>query len=373
MKTITFGILSVLTISTAFANTIPEIAIIDAGSSGTRLHVFQDNQGKLESIYEASNKDPISGYIYNTSAAATPVENLLKTAESTVKNIHNIPVYVYATAGMRYVPLMQQNEIYNSIKSTLSTDKYNLIQAKTISGEDEGFYDWISVNYLNGNLGTNHTSGAMDLGGASTQIAFTVNSPAVANKSFTYDNVKYNIYAKSFLGLGLDKAPAGIGNTLSAKKYCYPESYWSTELTHGSKSPYNNIDCQNVQYDYFQTNYNNLSEVPNILKNSTAKNYIAFSGFYYTSSFFGITGQSNLNDLTQNTNNACSVSWDNFVNNYGFNKYSASECLNSNYTQTLLKSYGFNQTTPIDFSDSINGQGIDWSTGAALFILNNNA
>ncbi len=373
MKNIFTIMLSTIAITSAYANTNPEIAIIDAGSSGTRLHVYQENNNKLESVYESSNKDPISGFIYNTNQAAKPIEDLLNTASASVTNIHSIPIYVYATAGMRYVPTMQQNEIYQNVTSTLKTDGYNVIQAKTISGEDEGLFDWISVNYLNDDLGTQKTSGALDLGGASTQIAFTVDTPSVANKNFTYNGIRYNIYSKSFLGLGLDKATSGISSTLKAKQYCFPESYWSTELTDGVESAYNNIECKQSANKYVRKNFNGIYNISNVLRNSTAESYVAFSGFYYTSSFFGINGESNISDINTKTNAICDVTWNDFVGNFGFNKYSANECLNSNYLQSLLTNYGFAKTLPINFEDSINGQSVDWSIGAALYILNNDA
>lgn len=72
-----------------------------------------------------------------------------------------------------------------SVRNYLSTTPFKFQDkwARVISGEEEGVFGWITVNYLASTLvpqgGT--TLGALDLGGASTQITFVAGVDILAN------------------------------------------------------------------------------------------------------------------------------------------------------------------------------------------------
>ncbi|VDM00441.1 unnamed protein product [Schistocephalus solidus] len=84
---------------------------------------------------------------------------------------------------------------------------------RIISGNDEGIYAWITVNYLSKKLGDENGKnpdppdqmmGALDLGGASTQIAFVPerdNAELYTGSHYLFGNT-YNVYSYSFLCYG---------------------------------------------------------------------------------------------------------------------------------------------------------------------------
>lgn len=49
----------------------------------------------------------------------------------------------------------------------------------TVAGSDEGVYAWVVANYALGTLGGNplHTTGIIELGGASAQVCFCFSLP----------------------------------------------------------------------------------------------------------------------------------------------------------------------------------------------------
>ena len=120
--------------------------------------------------------------------------------------------------------------IYNAIKNSLSSSQnWKAGSIETIPGWQEGLFDWLSLNYENIKNGE-ATSGALDLGGASTQLAFdTKNIPSSDLTSKTKDdtkvvklklnNKKYKIFSISFLGLGQDQARENILKTLIFSRF----------------------------------------------------------------------------------------------------------------------------------------------------------
>ena len=115
--------LLLVSLSSAFAQT--KIAIIDAGSSGSRLYVYEISQdGK--SVTTLCNKKenlPLS----KVAVHADSVKAYLQKMTQLYDNQGQTPIdlYVLATAGMRYEPKGNAEKIYGYIKTTAqSVNKY---------------------------------------------------------------------------------------------------------------------------------------------------------------------------------------------------------------------------------------------------------
>ena len=105
-------------------------------------------------------------------------------------------INLLATAGMRLLPEEKQQAIYSSIKSFLKNNyQFPVGEIKTISGKMEALYGWLDINYLLGNF-KNHqaTIGSIDMGGASTEIAF-----ATEDESRPEDEIKIDINDKHYI------------------------------------------------------------------------------------------------------------------------------------------------------------------------------
>ena len=99
-------------------------------------------------------------------------------AVSTKQNVV-IDVYVYGTAGMRLVSESTQEGLYSGLSLGLQTYvdpihqniRWVIKEAKTISGNDEGFFAAIATNYLAHRVtrrlepGSTELYGALEFGG----------------------------------------------------------------------------------------------------------------------------------------------------------------------------------------------------------------
>ncbi len=195
-----------------------KIAIIDAGSSGSRLYVYDidDNTKVLTTLYPIGDKvDASKGVALSCiNNCQKCVDSFLTTMTCKYSNpdkFNPIDLYVLATAGMRLVNSIEANSIYTKMKNT-SLSGYKLEKAMTISGRYEGIYAWIAANYKNGELKWDsgkkswsfaNPNGILEIGGASMQIAYKVSS--VQSEDCIRHNKFGVIYSKSYLGGGADQ------------------------------------------------------------------------------------------------------------------------------------------------------------------------
>lgn len=131
---------------------------------------------------------------------------------------------------MRLLPKHQQDTILSAscdflrLHSHFKLDGSSLLgpcgsSIRTISGEEEGLFGWIAVNYLMDGFGhkdESATYGFLDMGGASTQIAF---EPSVIERERHADNltpirlrllggneVHHEVFVTTWLGYGTNRA-----------------------------------------------------------------------------------------------------------------------------------------------------------------------
>ena len=78
---------------------------------------------------------------------------------------NTFPIYLRATAGMRILSASDRARVMASVRRVLSNPTHNPFwfgsdeQARTLSGEEEAIYDWAGINFLVGDLVT-QTKGA---------------------------------------------------------------------------------------------------------------------------------------------------------------------------------------------------------------------
>jgi Golgi nucleoside diphosphatase len=230
--------------------------LIDAGSGGSRLHVFNWPERIFTELppgitFPTSNEawtarmSPGVATLTSFDAVKAHLAPLLDFAVATLIDVEtefsNIPIFFKATGGMRELPLDQRETIISYVR-TLFLDKtfnpffFHYEMARIISGEEEAVFSWACVNYLfgtllpaadlktnNGNVKSgskskpifgpvvpsNGTFGTVDLGGASTQIAFFVESQDISEGLFKLQlgsSRHWNVYTKSFLQFGHQSA-----------------------------------------------------------------------------------------------------------------------------------------------------------------------
>ncbi|KAI9665499.1 MAG: Golgi apyrase [Alyxoria varia] len=225
--------------------------ILDAGSSGTRLHIYRwldsakarlkANKKELhhlpvletEKKWTKKMKPGISTFGEDPHAVGSDhLQELLDHALEQIpkEDVKTTPIFLMATAGMRLLPKIQREAILQEVCAyARKHTNFQLpdcgLHIQVIPGETEGLYGWIAANYLLGSFDNpkdhkhgngHHTYGFLDLGGASAQIAFAP-SPSEARKHAsdlqllrlrTLDGgpSEYKVFVTTWLGYGVNEA-----------------------------------------------------------------------------------------------------------------------------------------------------------------------
>jgi guanosine-diphosphatase len=221
------------------------VLMIDAGSTGSRIHVYKfNNCGAVPELEHEEFKmtevsvGGLSKYKDDPVAAAKTLDPLMKVAMDTVpKELKGCsPVAVKATAGLRLIGAEQSDAILAEVRRHLEQDYPFPVLSKEkegvaiMDGSDEGVYAWITTNYLLGKIGgpdKSETAATFDLGGGSTQIVFEPTFKGSANGGMPeklaegdhkfeldFGGQKFELYQHSHLGYGLMSARKSIHETL---------------------------------------------------------------------------------------------------------------------------------------------------------------
>uniref|UniRef100_A0A8D2KRQ5 Ectonucleoside triphosphate diphosphohydrolase 8 n=1 Tax=Varanus komodoensis TaxID=61221 RepID=A0A8D2KRQ5_VARKO len=204
--------------------------VFDAGSSHTSLFIYQwptdkeNNTGVVSQTFSCHVNGPgISSYADNPPQAGASLRKCLDEAMTVIPRERQLetPAYLGATAGMRL--LRKKNatasaQVLEAVGKAIQKYPVSFRGARIITGEDEGAYGWITINYLLESF-TKYSAksrdwihprsasirGALDLGGASTQISFVpsghIADPAEA-VHFRLYGFDYAIYTHSYLCYG---------------------------------------------------------------------------------------------------------------------------------------------------------------------------
>ncbi|KAK7853297.1 apyrase 2 [Quercus suber] len=229
--------------------------IFDAGSSGSRVHVFCFDHnlqlvhiGKDLELFKQL-KPGLSAFANDPREAANSLQTLLDQAQAVVpKDLRpKTPVRVGATAGLRALKGDASNQILQAV----------------------------TINYLLGNLGKEYsnTVGVVDLGGGSVQMAYAIsetdaaNAPKISGGEDTYVKemhlmgTKYYLYVHSYLHYGLLAARAeilkvseGSSNPCILVGYHGSYKYGGTEYKAFASSGSNMDECRRIVSNALKVN-----------------------------------------------------------------------------------------------------------------------
>lgn len=210
--------------------------MMDAGSTGSRIHVYKFNycQASPELEYEHFHhvEPGLSSYGADSTLAADSLRPLLDKALEIIPPSlqHCTPIQLKATAGLRLLGPEQSGAIIRAVRRLLESsypfpiaDGLNNEGIRStngveiMDGRDEGVFAWITVNYLMNLIGAGEkkkTAAVLDLGGGSTQIVFEPQlhptSPMHPGDHVyelkNFENSSFTLYQKSYLGYGLKQA-----------------------------------------------------------------------------------------------------------------------------------------------------------------------
>ncbi|KAJ5771204.1 uncharacterized protein N7511_003255 [Penicillium nucicola] len=218
--------------------------MIDAGSTGSRIHVYRFNNcgptPELENeVFEQTKKveggsSGLSSFKEDAEGAAHSLDPLMEVALKSVPDEYKScsPIAVKATAGLRLLGEEMSGKILEAVRRRLETAYPFPVISKDkggveiMDGKDEGVYAWITANYLLGKIGgpdDTPTAAVFDLGGGSTQIVFQPTfeksksggmperlAPGDHKYDLSFGGRDFELYQHSHLGYGLMSARENI-------------------------------------------------------------------------------------------------------------------------------------------------------------------
>jgi len=294
MRRICFFGLSLITCSFAHSDPAPapahsdrnttQVVVIDAGSAGTRVHIFNMKQvpsmvkGDVPEVdlsvraqQTLKVRPGLSTFAEQADykGAGLTIETLIAFANEFVPEERRAatPVLLKATAGLRALPAAQAIAVMGQVRVVLMQSPYRVRPewASIIEGKEEGGLAWVAANYLQGTFKAHQTGddalkpsiGVLEMGGGSTQVAFEVpqDEDIDAKDTFVFQTAhdkQYRVYSHSYLGFGLDYAQRRLMSMTSASALqdpCYPDGYMRIESSTSSSLVNGTGDFQQCKAD----------------------------------------------------------------------------------------------------------------------------
>lgn len=233
-------------------------AVIDAGSSGTRLYLYKIVRGAYPLVTMEMDKtdnktqpngyeeDGVSNFVcgnqrgYSPPAAVVPqvISPLLSPLAARLVELgvprNQVVVNVLATAGMRVAAAQcgqaAANALYNFIKRGIAAHGFLVGDARTTDGDsEEGVWTWTNLNDRVYNVFRSARApvGVIEVGGSSTQISYpTRQQPNPARNIYrvSINGRAFSVFNRTYLGLGQDDARKFI-RLQAAPQVCWANGF----------------------------------------------------------------------------------------------------------------------------------------------------
>lgn len=432
---ILFGIVSITVINVYKEKIKDEYGVVlDAGSTHTSMFVYKwtvsdvvKGTALVKQIGDCTVKDKdgkvkgISSYVADPEQAGKSLQSCIKRkAKKLIPSYlkDKSPIYLGATAGMRLLKETNPaaaDRILESVRRTLSSSPFMFKDdyARIISGEEEGLSSWITVNYLNGALkDLQETSqkdgvlvsqklvGALDMGGASTQMTFVPSKPPPHSSKLKLYGNEFQLYTHSYLCYGkreaerryLAKLVEDFNFGAEVDNPCGPKGHrrnvtssylWAPPCVRGQHSNRTSFTLKGTgDYTLCAKKVDELFNFSSCRSNKSCTfdgvyqppiqdgvTFFAFSGYYAVIRDLNLTSNVSLDQLENATKTICGKSWDEIKVIPSNPLYLAFYCFDAQYVLTILKhGYHFKKSKPIlRFVGSVNQRSLGWALG---FMIN---
>ncbi|XP_050782483.1 ectonucleoside triphosphate diphosphohydrolase 8 [Gopherus flavomarginatus] len=408
--------------------------VFDAGSSHTALYIYQWSANKENGTGIVSQAEActvqgpgISSYAENPANAGASLRACLDKAMTIIpaEQQRETPTYLGATAGMRL--LREQNStkadlVFAEVSKTIQQYPVDFRGARILTGNEEGSFGWITINYLLETLikfsfagkwirpQSAEVLGALDLGGASTQITFQPSGTIEDNSTevfFRLYGTNYSIYTHSYLCYGRDQALKMLLAALRKENLtsqqishpCYPKGYEenvtgaalydspcvpapaahdpSQILTvQGTGAP---AECRSAiqkLFNFTACGANRTCGFNGVYQPPGHGQFFAFSGFYYTFHFLNLTNEQPLSVINATIWGFCTKGWKELQASFPQEESQGrlhNYCPSAFYILTLLQEgYKFDEQTwsNIHFRQKAANTDIGWTLGYVLNLTN---
>jgi len=451
--------------------------MIDAGSTGSRLHLYEweprvlgSHREVLEAVSGRKLTFPESTSRWTdrlqpgiaTFASLSDDDQLVKAVREYLsplldfaktvlrekkESFYSYPIYLRATAGMRTLEKKDRFRVLEAIRSIFSDRTFCPFYfeheyARILSGEEEAVFGWAGINFAMGNLlqesegagsvvNPKLTYGALDMGGASTQISFYEPDEDIMSGLFKLQigqGKHWNLYAHSFIYFGINEArhrfqakllsgttasnrlldgvynpclPGGAKQETRLNIHMTPSGEETWDFSGGNEGYYqatlfnheatgnfescleytkstlhleNNAWCEFAHKGECAFNGISMPALPE--QSEHFGEFLAFSNYFHVWQFLGLSERSTVQQLYDSTQYVCGMSRTELIE---FNKKTAQVdettmddmCFRSAYAYNILRNgYGFRMDEYITATNLVAGQKIGWALGAMLYEIN---
>ena len=375
---------------TSVEETSQYTAVIDAGSSGSRIYLYRVEDrgaGKVPNLIQTGNikvEPGLSSYAANPQQAG---ESLLPLIDYALQHLpsgvqESTTLHLFATAGMRELSEDSRNSVMAAVRIYLEANTPFIFDgatdAMTIAGAYEGLYGWMAVNYIQDQFDpAGDREGIMEMGGASTQIAFLSNDGGSRTLYRQFNGKKYVIYSKSFLGFGQNS----IFQTVLGLDPFNPDD------NEGSKHPAclnpgiaegtwgSFYDCQKGIVKEIQGRCSSNPDYCLFTQPKTPDvkgNYLAYSVFYDVFGPLGLEDKLSYKHIELRGGEVCRTEWGELKQQYS--QVDPSDlrhfCFNMAYFDLLFdKGYRFANLDSVETKEDLHDTELTWAIGAALDTL----
>ncbi|XP_075027066.1 ectonucleoside triphosphate diphosphohydrolase 8-like [Calonectris borealis] len=406
--------------------------VFDAGSTHTALYIYwwpadkENGTGIVSQVEACTVSGPgISSYANDPAGAGASLKPCLDKAMEIVpaEQQRETPTYLGATAGMRL--LREQNstkaeQVFTEVAKAIGEYPVDFRGAQILTGKEEGSFGWITINYLLETLvkfsfaekwehpQDTEVLGALDLGGASTQITF---QPGVriedqnTSAFFRLYGTNYSLYTHSYLCYGQTQAlkmllaalRQGSSSPQQISHPCYPTGYrenvtaadlYNSPCVPAPSTPSpaqvftvtgtgDPTACRTAIQKLFNftCGANRTCGFNGVYQPPVRGQFFAFSGLYHNLHFLNLTGGQSLSSVNATIRQFCTRSWEKVQKEFPTTNrtHLRDTCAASSYALTLLlQGYKFNHTTwlNIHFIRQVANVDVGWTLGYMLHLTN---
>uniref|UniRef100_A0A8C2BXK7 nucleoside diphosphate phosphatase n=1 Tax=Cyprinus carpio TaxID=7962 RepID=A0A8C2BXK7_CYPCA len=359
--------------------------MFDAGSTGTRIHVFKfqiepNEAPKLAHETFRAIKPGLSAYADDSEKSKEGLLELLKVARDTIPETlwSSSPLILRATAGLRLLPGEKATILLDKVREVFSESLflYRPDSVSIMDGTDEGTV--LSLSLTGGLHGTDTpTVGMLDLGGGSTQITFALQDEVshVHEYICTYS---CNSPIMNYLGLGLMSSRLAVLGGIEGQPLAGPQELVSPCLAPDYSGQWEHAEVlytvkgQKAGEPIYETC---LTKVEKMIYKRVRKiegvkdmDFYAFSYYYDRAVDLGLIDESTggtvrVSDYIEGAKKVC--------NNMsaGGIKESPFLCLDLTYISVLLQELDFPPDKELKLARQINNVETSWALGATFYCI----
>ena len=353
--------------------------VVDAGSSSTKFTVFKwkETIGDIPAVDQIGDRGQINIKLAAAASDETVVPHLFSqiiTEVSTripAKHISSTRFFVGATAGMRVLPLADQERVMEDVYFYLRIHSpYRLKRdyVRVLEGYEEGIYGWLSMCLLTDRFTSQltNTTAFSDMGGSSMELVYETTEQQQHVHAVSVGSESFRVFSYCYDGYGADAVVDYIISKVNGSEHpCFLRGH---NFTAAGNDYYGTGDVEACMDLINKT----LIQVPEMSSvdypdKSAITDVVGASFFSVMTGFLNLSTNATLAELKERMVEWSARNWDQVNGSYpDYPKVGNYMMLGWYCYQVLLYGYGFGDERKFLWLYKIGGRQVDWTLGALL-------